>query len=292
MLLRSLLAGLLSLSLLPWLAPRARAADDVIFEEGIEFSNPDNQHLQLNLAQPKQAEGKLPAVVCIHGGGFRAGDRKDYNGLCKKLAARGYVAATITYRLSPKYQFPAAVFDCKAAIRWMKINAEKYHVDPRRIAVLGGSAGGHLAQFMGVTGDVPRFEGDRAAGDPSSRIACVVNYYGPSDFTKSYGKSVDAAQVLPMWLGGDLEHARRQHILASPLNWVTPDAAPTLLLHGTLDQYVAFEQAEWMNDRLKACDVEVKLVPLEGAKHGFGGKDAERAEKEAFEFLDAHLKQK
>lgn len=284
-----LLAGL-SLLLVPSLAKALRAADEVTFEEGIEYSNPDDQHLQLNLARPKQSEGKLPAVVCIHGGGFRAGDRKDYNGLCKKLAAHGYVAATVTYRLSPKFQFPAAVFDCKAAVRWMKANASKYNIDPERVAVLGGSAGGHLAQFLGVTGDVPRFEGDRSPGDPSSRVACVVNYYGPSDFTKSYGKSVDAAVVLPMWLGGGLQHAYHQHVLASPLNWVTPDAAPTLLLHGTQDQYVAFEQAVWMHDRLKACDVEVKLVPLEGAKHGFSGKDAERAEREAFEFLDAHLK--
>ncbi|HEX3997383.1 MAG TPA: alpha/beta hydrolase [Pirellulales bacterium] len=288
--LRPIFLALLSLSIVPMLVVCIRAADEITFEEGIEYSNPDNQHLQLNLATPKQAEAKLPAVICIHGGGFRAGDRKDYNGLCKKLAARGYVAATVTYRLSPKFQFPGAVFDCKAAVRWMKANAEKYHIDPERIGVLGGSAGGHLAEFLGVTGDVPRFEGPRSPGDPSSRVACVVNYYGPSDFTKSYGKSVDAAVVLPMWLGGDLKQAYHQHVLASPLNWVTPDAAPSLLLHGTLDQYVAFEQAVWMRDRLKACDVEVKLVPLEGAKHGFGGKDAERAEKEAFEFLDAHLK--
>lgn len=280
----------LSLAVLSMFSKTARAADEITFTEGIEYSNPDDQHLKLNLAQPAHAEGRLPAVICIHGGGFRAGDRTGYNGLCKKLAERGYVAATIEYRLSPKYQFPAAIFDCKAAVRWLKNNAEKYHVDPDRIGVLGGSAGGHLVQFLGVTADVPRFEGPHSPGDPSTRVACVVNYYGPSDFTKSYGKSVDAAVVLPMWLGGNLETAYHQHVLASPLNWVTPDAAPTLLLHGTKDQYVNFEQAVWMHDRLQAAGVEVKLVPLEGAKHGFQGKDAERAEQEAFEFLDAHLK--
>ena len=105
-------------------------------------------------------------------------------------------------------------------------------------------------------------KGRESPGDPSSRVACVVNYYGPSDFTKSYGKSVDAAVVLPMWLGGDLQHAYHRHILASPLNWVTPDAAPTLLLHGTLDQYVAFEQAEWMRDRLQIgrCGSETRAA--------------------------------
>ena len=90
----------------------------------------------------------------------------------------------------------------------------------------------HLAQFLGVTTDVKQFEGDEGNLNQSSRLACVVNRYGPSDFTKSYGKSVDAAEVLPLWLGGDLEHALPAHIRSSPLNWVTPDAAPTLTRFG------------------------------------------------------------
>ena len=88
--------------------------------------------------------------------------------------------------------------------------------------------------------------------EQSSRVACVVNYYGPTDFTKSYGKSVDAAEVLPLFLGGDLEHERSAHIKASPLNWVSPSAAPVLTIHGTEDKYVAYEQAVWLNERLKA----------------------------------------
>src|SRR5205807_6120750 len=174
-----------------------------------------------------------PAVLCIHGGGFRAGNRQGYDGLIMRLAAQGYVAATVEYRLAPKYQFPAAVFDCKAAVRWLRANAAKYHIDPERVGVTGGSAGGHLAQFLGVTADVKEFEGDGGNPEQSSRVACVVNYYGPSDFTKSYGKSLHAAQVLPLWLGGDLEKARQKHIISSPLNWVTPHAAPTLCIHGT-----------------------------------------------------------
>src|SRR5207248_8367679 len=141
---------------------------------------------------------------------------------------RGYVAVTITYRLAPKYQIPAPVQDCKAAVRWLRANADKYHIDPRRIAALGDSAGGHLAQFLGVTGDIRDFDGDKDQPnfDRSSRVQCVVNYYGPSDLTRSYGKSVYAAEVLPLFLVGDVEHQRRRHILASPLYWVTPRAAP------------------------------------------------------------------
>ena len=116
-----------------------------------------------------------------------------------------------------------------------------------------------------------------------------MNYYGPSDFTKSYGKSVDAAEVLPLFLGGDLEHERQRHVQSSPLNWVTPKAAPTLLIHGTEDKYVAYEQATWMHDRLKAAGVEVQFLTLEGAGHGFKGADAEKAAAAANEFLDKHL---
>ena len=268
-----------------------RAADEIIFESDIEYSNPDNQHLQVDLARP-DGEGPYPAVICIHGGGFRAGNRQSYDGLIKKLAKNGYVAMTVTYRLAPKYQFPAAVYDVKAAVRWLRANAAKYHVDPDRIGVTGGSAGGHLAQFLGVTAGLKQFEGDGGNPEQSSRVACVVNFYGPSDFTKSYGKSVDAAEVLPLFLGGNLEKERRRHIEASPLYWVTPDAAPTLCVHGTKDQYVAFEQAEWIVDRLKAAGVEAELLPMVGSMHGFKGEVEEKAEAAMIAFFDKHLKKK
>lgn len=266
------------------------SAAEIVFEQGIEYTNPDGQHLQLNLARPKESSGKLPAVLCIHGGGFRAGKRDRWDKLCRQLAERGYVAATVTYRLAPKYQFPAAVHDVKAGVRWLRANADKYSIHPDRIGVVGDSAGGHLVQFLGVTGGVPEFEGDGGNGNQSSRVTCVVNYYGPSDFTKSYGKSVDAAEVLPLWLGGDDTKEHRRHILASPLYWVTPNAAPTLLIHGTDDKYVNYEQALWMRDKLQAAQVEVELLTLEKAGHGFKGEDAERAEKAMLGFFDKHLK--
>jgi acetyl esterase/lipase len=289
-----LLPGLAALLLFGLVAPPASAQpkvpDTVTLERNVEYSNPDDQHLQLDIASPKSGEGPFPAVLCIHGGGFRAGTRDGYVGLCTRLAEKGYVAATITYRLAPKYPFPAAIYDTKAAVRWLRANAKKYHIDPDRIGVTGGSAGGHLAQFLGVTAGVKEFEGDGGNPDASSRVACVVNFYGPSDLSKSYGKSVDAAEVLPKFLGGDLETARHKHILASPLYWVTPDAAPTLCVHGTKDNYVAYEQAVWLVDKLKAADVEVELVTLEGAGHGFKGPDAEKAEAALFAFFDKHLK--
>src|SRR5439155_20074937 len=163
----------------------------VVFERDIAYANPDGQPLQLNLARPKPANAAMPAVLCIHGGGFRAGKREGYDALCLKLAKRGFVAATASYRLAPKYQFPAAVHDVKAAVRWLRGHAAKYRIDPARIGVMGSSAGGPLAQFLGVTAGVKEFDGDGGQADQSSSVACVVNFYGPSDFTKSYGKSVD-----------------------------------------------------------------------------------------------------
>jgi acetyl esterase/lipase len=269
---------------------KLKVPDTVIFEPDIEFASPDGQHLQLDLARPKSGDGPFPAILCIHGGGFRAGARQSYDGLCLRLAENGYVSVTASYRLAPKHQFPAAIHDVKAAVRWMRANAKKFNIDPDRIGVTGGSAGGHLAQFLAVTADVKQFEGNGGNPEQSSRVACVVNYYGPSDFTKSYGKSVDAAQVLPLWLGGDLEKAKQKHLTASPLNWVTPNAAPTLCIHGTEDKYVAHEQAVWMIDRLKACGVEAELLTLQGAGHGFKGKDAETAEKAMLAFFAKHLK--
>ena len=285
------LAALLSVSLAS-AQTKLAVPDDVTFETGVEYANPDDQHLQLNIARPKTGDGPFPVIVCIHGGGFRAGNRAGYDALIVKLAQQGYVAVTVSYRLAPKYPFPAAVHDTKAAVRWVRANAAKYKIDPERIGATGGSAGGHLAQFLGVTADVKEFEGDGGNAKQSSAVACVVNVYGPSDFTKSYGKSVDAAEVLPLFLGGDLEKARKQHLKASPLYWVTPNAAPTLCIHGTDDKYVAHEQAVWLIDKLKASGVEAELLTLEGAGHGFKGKDAEASDKALIAFFDKRLKAK
>jgi len=289
----SLSNSLVLLTLLAGVTSPLGAADlplEITFEAGVEYSHPDDQHLAMNIALPKTTTGLRPAVLCIHGGGFRAGTREGYDGLCKQLAERGYVAATASYRLAPKYQFPAAIYDVKAAVRFLRANAAKYQIDPDKIGVVGGSAGGHLVQFLGVTGGIAQFEGDGGNPGVSSRVSCVVNFYGPSDFTKSYGKSVDAAEVLPLWFGGDLKTELHKHQIGSPLNWVTPEAAPTLIIHGTEDPYVAFEQAEWMEARYQQVGAEVELLKLEGAGHGFQGADADRANAAMFEFFDRHYR--
>jgi acetyl esterase/lipase len=264
--------------------------ETVAWQEAIEYAAPDGTPLLLNMATPRDGAGPFPAIVCIHGGGFRAGKRESHDALCVKLAERGYVAATVSYRLAPDHQFPAAVHDVKAAVRWLRAHAADYRIDPARIGALGTSAGGSLAQLLGVTAHVPRFEGEGGNPEQPSDVACVVNIYGANDFTKSYGRSKDAHEVLPLWFGGDLSTHRARHIEGSPLFWVTPAAAPTRCIHGTEDDHVALEQSQWLIEQLVAAAVPADLVVLEGAGHGFKGADATRAKQAIFTFFDIHLK--
>jgi acetyl esterase/lipase len=268
--------------------PAPKIPDDLALDSAVAYAQDDPQQV-MDIVRPRNNAGRLPAVLCIHGGGFRAGSRKGFVTQCVRLAQHGYVAATADYRLAPKAQFPAAVNDVKAAVRYLRANAERLGIDPTRIGVMGGSAGGHLALFLGVTGGVPQFEGDGPNRDQSSRVNCVVSYYGPSDFTKSYGRSVDAAEVLPLFLGGDLNAARGMHIKASPLYWVTPDAPPTLAIQGTKDRYVNYEQSVWIIERLLAAGVPAELETIEGADHGFKGADASRADQRMIAFFDRYL---
>ena len=260
----------LAASLAAQAPPPPAPPDDIVFEEGLEYSSVGGRQL-LDIARPKTGRGPFPAVVCIHGGGFRAGSRESMRAMAFFLAQRGYVAATISYRLSPRHQFPAALEDSKAAVRFLRANAARFRLDPERIGATGGSAGGHLALMLGVTGGVEEFEGSGPHRDHSSRVQAVVNHYGPTDLVRSYdpGGSVDAAEVLPMFLGGDLSQAMALTRRASPLNWVSPDDAPTLTLHGRKDNYVAFEHGEWITDRLQQAGVAAKLIPFPNAMHGF-----------------------
>lgn len=271
--------------------PAPVAPEGVQVDADVEFSRV-GERVAMDIFRPKGATGPLPSVLAVHGGGFRAGSRAGYHGLCGKLALRGYVCATTSYRLAPRHQFPAAIEDVKAAVRFLRANAAKYNVDPNAIGAVGGSAGGHLVLLLGLTGQTKYFEGSGPNQEQSSAVQAVVNYFGPTDFVQSYYKSVDAGQVLPQFLGGDHLHERKMHIAASPLYYVTPQAAPTLSIHGTKDTYVAYEHSLWITAKLAAAEVEAELETIEGAGHGFKGADAERAEARAFAFFDKHLKPK
>lgn len=279
------------LSVFPQAAPPKPPAvpDDVQAEFDVEYSRV-GERVAMDIFRPKNAAGAQPAVLCIHGGGFRAGSRAGYHALAIKLVQRGYVAATASYRLAPRHQFPAAVEDVKAAVRFLRANAKEYGIDADHIGATGGSAGGHLVLMLGLTGDSKAFDGYGPNLDQSAKVQAVVNYYGPTDFTKSYGKSVDAHLVLPLWLGGDLDHERKYHQMSSPLNYANPLAAPLLSVHGTEDKYVEHAQSVWLTERLQTMGAEAELLTLPGAGHGFKGPDAEKAEAALFAFFDKHLR--
>jgi acetyl esterase/lipase len=270
----------------------AQIPDTVLADRDVEYSAVGGRQT-MDVIRPRDGSGgPRPAVLLVHGGGFRGGAKEGYVALAVKLAEHGFVAATANYRLAPRNQFPAAVQDVKAAVRFLRANAMKYSIDPAHIGALGGSAGGHLVLMLGLTAGVDEFEGTGPNREQSSAVQCIVDEYGPTDFTQSYSKSVDAAQVLPMFLGGDLDHERATHMRASPLNWVTPNAAPTLAIHGTADTYVAYEQSLWIIERLIAAGVPAELETISGAGHGFKGADALRADERAIAWFDKYLKPK
>ena len=243
----------------------------------------------MDIYKPK-AKGPYPAVLAIHGGGFRAGARTGYTALCIKLAERGYVAATASYRLSPKNQFPAALEDVKAAVRHLRANAAQYDLDAAHIGVTGGSAGGTLALLLGTLGGNPLYEGAGPSLEQSSKVQAVVNFFGATDFTKVYERSFDAAEVLPPWLGGGIKYARQAHIQSSPLYYVTPNSAPTLTVHGTKDIYVPYDQGLLITTKLHEAAVDTEIETIHDAGHGFRGADAARAEARLFEWFDRYLK--
>jgi acetyl esterase/lipase len=275
---------------LPLLAATAFAAE-VTIDRGVDYTSIPHGRLAMDIARPK-APGQYPGIILIHGGGFSAGNRESYLPMATRLAENGYVAATVSYRLTPTYQFPIPLYDVKAAVRFLRANAERFGVEKDHIGTIGFSAGATWSQLLAVTRDMPQFEGNGAARGESSSVDCAISYYGRSDLRRAYEGSRNAAEALPPLLGGDRMHALDMHFRASPINWVTPDSAPILAIHGTRDQNVPFEQSVWLIERMRSAGVEAELETIAEAGHGFKGADEERAFTRALDFLNRKLKPK
>jgi acetyl esterase/lipase len=225
---------------------------------------------KLDLYLPAKPSG--PLLVWIHGGGWSAGSKQKPAGL--PMMKYGFAVASVEYRFSQDAVFPAQIEDCKAAIRWLRAHAAEYGYDPQRIGVWGASAGGHLAALLGVTGQMRDFDvGENL--DQSSAVQCVLDWFGPADFPAyDSGSPAEIAQrenphsILGQLFGGSIAEKMDLARRASPVTWVTKDAAPTLIMQGTNDLLVPPVQSEHLADKLKAAGVEVTLDVIEGAGHG------------------------
>lgn len=272
---------------LPGLICTAATTEAARVETDIVYATVDDVDLTLDLYLPAST-GPHPAIVLVHGGGWRAGDKSSWNDEALRFAEDGYVGISINYRLAPAHPFPAAVEDTKAAVRWLRSHAAELGVDPLRIGAIGGSAGGHLVAMLGLTDGSEGLEGTSGDLTISSRVQVVVDYFGPSDLTRT-GRLQDPAVVA--FLGGTCAEKPFACWKASPVNYVSPDDPPFLIVHGTGDPRVPFVQSVLLRDALRAVGVEVDLLALEGAGHGWptGSEYYETALSAALAFFRHHL---
>ena len=188
---------------------------------------------------------------------------------CPLLAANGFVAATVDYRLTPEAPFPAQLHDVKGAIRWLRANADGYGIDPERIGAWGFSAGGHLAALAGTTGEVPELEGEVGPQGYSSRVQAVAAGSPATDLLRGGGAWLRRDhETLKLLFGGE-KPTDDQTRVASPAYHVSPKSPPFLLARGTRDQSAPFEQSVILRDALVKAGVDVELVPVEDALHNW-----------------------
>lgn len=275
----------------------AGVPDGVEFVRGITFGVAEGQPLLLDLAQPKAGTGPFPALVFVHGGGWAGGDRSAYHGLMLGWAKLGIVCVSVDYRLAPRFRFPSQLEDVKCAVRWVRANAAKYHVDAGRIGAVGGSAGAHLVGLLGTTGGSGKWEGAGGNAGQSSAVCMMICHGIPADLLTGYehtprqreGEGAAARGMLTAFLGGTPGEVKAAYVDASPVRHVGKATPPALLLHGTDDPLVLIEQAEIFAAALEKAGVPVELVRMEGAGHADFGKEPEKVFARVTAFLGKYL---
>lgn len=226
--------------------------------DGVVYASYGKRSLQLDLYLP--AGRPAPAIVFVHGGGWRSGNRDEFGPIATRLAQRGYASAAISYRLSPEARYPAAVDDVKAAVRWLRANSEGYGIDPSRIALAGGSAGGQLASLAAMT------------GDGASTVQAIINIDGLSDFTSPEAllheddpaKNPSAAG---QWLGGRYADKADVWRDASPLTHAGKDTPPILFIGSAQKRFGVGREA--VVETLRPYGISTSIVDLPGTPHSF-----------------------
>jgi acetyl esterase/lipase len=253
----------------------------------VEYAKAGDVSLKLDIYKPKvESNSPRPCVVWIHGGGWQGGNKSSGARLLAPFVASGdYVGVSVGYRLTDVAPFPAQIHDCKAAIRYVRANATKLGIDSNKIGVWGSSAGGHLVSLLGTSGDVKAVEGTLGTTGVSSRVTCVVDYCGPADFP-NFELTSGARGPISKLLGGVPAEKPDMARQASPITYVSKDDPPFLVVHGTADATVPFDQAVRFSDALKKGGVDVTFVRMEGGGHGIGGPEITGRVKN---FFDKHL---
>ena len=169
----------------------------------VTYARYGDRTLEMDIYRPTEVWGDLPAIVCIHGGGWQKGSKINHRNVAQALAARGFVTASISYRLSGEAQFPAHIQDCKAAVRFLRANAKEYGIDSDKIGVIGHSAGGHLAALLGTSAGVKELEGDGGNADFSSSVQAAVPMGVQTDFLSERNRRISAEKdIWQKFLGG------------------------------------------------------------------------------------------
>jgi acetyl esterase/lipase len=261
---------------------RVEIRPDVVFGTG------NGRDLRCDVYTPPGEEAPRPGILLIHGGGWRGGDKNQLRGYGILLGRAGYVCVISEYRLVGESAWPAQVHDVKAALRWMRANAEELGVDPERIALEGNSAGAHIVLFAAGTANVPEFEGDGGNPGVSTSVGAVIAVYPPTRF--HYGARQHGA--VPIEALSDSPTAELAHA-ASPVNLVGPEYPPTMLVHGTADEVVPVSASFLMYDALSSHKVPTELHVYAGQPHAFDAdpKFGRRTADLMLLFLDRYLKE-
>lgn len=212
-----------------------------------------------------------PALVAVHGGGWSAGNKREFDIGAPYFVNLGFVFVSIDYRLDQVAPYPAQIEDCKCAVRFLKANAAKYHIDPNRIGVWGASAGGHLVALLGTTAGIKRLEGSGGWQDQSSSVAAVLDWFGPTDLRASSDPTYNVSEgrkMIEQLLGGSPVDKPELASDASPVAFVKPGDPPFLIMHGSADPLVPVSQSQELYDALKAAGDQATLKIVQGAAHG------------------------
>lgn len=237
--------------------------ENVSAKPDLTYLTVGNKELKLDLYSPKAMAKAAPLVVLIHGGCWMDGTRKEMTYYAVALAQMGYVTASVSYRLSEEASYPVAIEDLRAAILWLTTHADTYNIDSSRIALLGGSAGGHLVEYLGYAANTPT--NDKPKG-PGPKVKAIIPFYGWSDLTDP---SVYYQYYMELFLGKKYVDSPKLYEEASPITHVDKGDPATLLLHGTIDTIVPITQSEKLAKKLEANNVPYIFAPFKGGYHGY-----------------------